>query len=325
MERGVRIPKQRAEAAKNELQDDGVLDTSLQPVTQQDHIVFPVTDDYKGETVEASFESFTTTTTFREAVTPFLTDEEQEVFIHSYDSVGSIAIIQVPDELAEKEDAIGQALLDAQPSIRTVRSRNTERGGQQRLRTTKHLAGEDTTKTVHVEHGVELVVDVDAVYFSPRLSTERARIANMVGAGEDVLVMFSGCAPYPCVIAEKSEAASITGVEINDAGHRLGVENVGRNGFENRVSLHQGDVADVVPGLGVFDRVVMPAPHNATDYVDLGKRVVRDQGVLHVYAFVKNGDHKTFDELSVENTVVCGDRSPSEQRVCYDVVLSEHR
>ena len=162
MGRGVRIPKQRAEAAKNELQDDGVLDTALQPVTQQDHIVFPVTDDYEGETVEASFESFTTTKTFREAVTPFLTDEEQEVFIHSYDTVGSIAIIQVPDELAEKEDTIGQALLDAQPSIRTVRSRNTERGGHHRLRPTNLLAREDPLITVHVVHSVKL--DSDRVH-----------------------------------------------------------------------------------------------------------------------------------------------------------------
>jgi hypothetical protein len=36
------------------------------------------------------------------------------------------------------------------------------------------------------------------------LSTERKRISELVKPGEKVLVMFSGAAPYVCVIAKKT-------------------------------------------------------------------------------------------------------------------------
>ena len=39
-------------------------------------------------------------------------------------------------------------------------------------------------------------------YFSARLSTERKRVADLVKAGENVLVMFSGVEPYVAVIAK---------------------------------------------------------------------------------------------------------------------------
>jgi len=85
------------------------------------------------------------------------------------------------------------------------------------------------------ENNIRLKLDIEKVYFSPRLSLERMRIAELVNTSksresknkksekkEDILVMFSGCAPYCCVIAKnaKTKVNSVIGIEINPEGHK---------------------------------------------------------------------------------------------------------
>ena len=44
--------------------------------------------------------------------------------------------------------------------------------------------------------------------------------------GEKVLVMFSGCAPYPVVIGRNTKAKEIYGIELNPLAHKFAEENV---------------------------------------------------------------------------------------------------
>lgn len=328
MVKGVQTQPREAEAVRQRLLRDGVLHEEYKPRRDDDTVVFPVKDDYDGDTIDCDFERFKSTPSFKDAVEDMLTGAERDAFIHSYDVIGDIAIIQVPDVLEGKAGRIAERLLASKPNVNTVRRRSEERSGTFRLRETAHLAGVDKTQTTHVEHGVRISVDVNDVYFSPRLSTERGRIAGLVEDGERVLVMFSGCAPYPCVIAELAAPDLVVGVELNPAAHRHAVQSVDQNGFGDVIDLYQGDVDDVVPDLGVFDRVVMPAPHDALRHVSLLEGSVAD-GRAHIYSFVNTGRLASGDlgsDLPGEGvrTVRCGDRSPSETRVCFDRRLSEH-
>ena len=73
-----------------------------------------------------------------------------------------------------------------------------------------------------------------------------------------MLVMFSGCAPYPIVIAKNAKPAEIAAVELNPVAYDYAVENVKLN-KANNVTLFEGDVNEVVPILHKkFDRILMP-------------------------------------------------------------------
>jgi len=182
----------------------------------------------------------------REALAGRLSEKEMARLKTAFDVVGDIAILEIDRELRRREKLIASTLLKLHPHIKTVVRKAGGHAGALRLQKMKHLAGRKTSKTVHKENGVELKLDIEKVYFSARQGTERLRIARLVQPGEEVLVMFSGCAPYPCVIARNSPARKVYGIELNKTGHAYGRENIFLNRLSN-VRLMQGDVRKVVP------------------------------------------------------------------------------
>src|SRR5205823_2871507 len=103
----------------------------------------------------------------------------------SFDVVGDIAIIKIPEELRARRMAIGDAIRRWNPKIGVVLE---DRGvkGEHRIREIDVIAGEPRTTTVHTEHGLHYRVDLSRAYFSPRLASERKRIADLIEAGETV-------------------------------------------------------------------------------------------------------------------------------------------
>ncbi len=175
-----------------------------------------------------------------------LTQKEIESLKTAYDMVGSIAIIEIDEILKHKEKFIAKTLLKTNKSIKTVLKKAGVHDGMFRTQKLSWLAGKKTRETTYKENNILLKLDVEEVYFSPRLSTERKRIMGLVKEREDILVMFSGCAPYPCVLAKNTNARNIFGIEINPIGHKYGLENLKLNNIHN-VVLINGDVKKVVP------------------------------------------------------------------------------
>ncbi len=182
----------------------------------------------------------------RDALQGKLSEKEMTRLKTAFDVVGDIAILEIDRGLRKQEKLIAKTLLGIHPHIKTAVRKAGSHTGKLRLQKMKHLAGKKTMETVHKENGVELALDIEKVYFSARQGTERLRIANVVKEGEEVLVLFSGCAPYPCVIAKNSKARKVYGIELNAIGHAYGVENAFRNRLGN-VRLIQGDVRKIVP------------------------------------------------------------------------------
>ncbi len=175
-----------------------------------------------------------------------LTKEEMELFKRSFDAIGDIAILEIDETLVKKEKQIAKFLLDTHINIKTVLKKSGGHEGEFRVQKMKFLAGEDKRETIHKESGVLLKLNVETVYFSPRLANERLRITKLVKPNEEVLVMFSGCAPYPCVLSRLTKAKMIYGIELNPEGHNYGWENVKLNKLTN-VFLINDDVKKAVP------------------------------------------------------------------------------
>jgi len=88
---------------------------------------------------------------------------------------------------ATKRKRLQQRSSMQNPNIKTVLRKDGAHEGQFRTQQMKYLAGIDTKETTHVESGVKMRIDVERVYFSPRLSTERLRIARLIKSNEDVM------------------------------------------------------------------------------------------------------------------------------------------
>ena len=254
-----------------------------------------------------------------------LTQQEKKILPRSFDVVGSIAIFNdFPPELKKKEKYIAETLIQLNKNIKTVAKKAKKYSG--RLRTPKItiIAGEKTKETVHKENNIFLKLNVETCYFSARSSNERLRIARAVKQGESVLVLFSGVAPFVCVIAKNTQAKEVHGIELNKKAHRYAQGNVVLNKFTN-VQLVQGDVKKIVPTLKKkFDRIIMPLPKNAASYLTLVLQRLKKSGTIHLYLFRKKEDvGKTVEDYQQHFKEVvlikCGVYSPRVFRVCLDL------
>jgi tRNA (guanine37-N1)-methyltransferase len=202
-----------------------------------------------------------------------------------------VAVVEVPDGLREYERLVAEAIMEVHRGVRSVLGKASSRYGEYRLRELRLILGDPDTEVEHRESGCRFRVDPNLAYFSTRESTERDRIVSMVRPGEDVLVMFSGVAPFPVRIAKGVEGVKVTGVEVNPDAHRYAQANAKLNKVADRVQLHLGDVREVCPSLGrAFDRVLMPLPKGAHEFLDVAVRMVRPGGVLHLYHWAPEDD-----------------------------------
>ena len=153
-----------------------------------------------------------------------LSEDEIADLNSAYDVIGDVVIVEIPEELQIHKKEIGEALL-AFTKRRTIYMKKSKVKGVTRVRDLELLAGEDNPITIHKEHGTRLKLDVKKVYFSPRLATERKRVADLVRDGEEILDMFAGVGPFPFVIA-KEKSVDITAIDINEVAIQYLNENI---------------------------------------------------------------------------------------------------
>jgi tRNA (guanine37-N1)-methyltransferase len=209
------------------------------------------------------------------------------------DTVGDIAIIEIPPELKTHKSLIGQAILKTHKNIRTVLAKVGAISGTYRLREFDIIAGEPRTNTVHKEYGCKYHVDVAKTYFSTRLSHEHNRVASLVQKGETVVDLFAGVGPFSVLIAKKNEDAKVYAVDINPEAIEFLKRNIRLNRMENRVFPILGDARQVIEDklLGIADRLIMNLPEKAIEFVDAACRATKPAGgTVHFYGFIRLPD-----------------------------------
>ena len=264
-----------------------------------------------------------------------LTKKELNLMPTSFDTVGDILIFsEFPEELKSKEKIIGIQILDNFKNIKVITKKTKNYGGTFRTPTLKIMAGERRKETTHRENGIKVKLNVQNVYFSARLGHERERINKLIKKDETLLVMFSGCGIYPVNISKNTEAKEIYAVEINPEGHRYAEENIILNKTSN-ITLFNGDVNDILPKIKkTFDRVLMPLPKSAEDFLDIALTKLKLKGTLHFYDFM----HENEFDLSKEKVKAaakrnkrksrilaftkCGQFGPGKYRVCVDAKIN---
>lgn len=221
----------------------------------------------------------------REMLGERLKEDEINLVRRSFEIIGDVVVIEIPDEVLHLKNEIVEAILRKHKHVKTVLRKIGEVEGTFRVAKYEKIFGE-RTETIVREHGCRFLVDPTKVYYSVRLSGERERIAKLVKEGERILVMFAGVGPYAVVIAKLAKPSEVIGVELNPIAVEYFRENVRLNKVEDIVKVVKGDVRDVVPNLpGKFDRILMPAPYSAREFVPLIREKVKRGGYVHYYTF----------------------------------------
>lgn len=223
----------------------------------------------------------------------------------SLDIVGDIAIVEIPDQLKDCKDLIGQAILKTHKNIKSVHAKAGAISGVYRIRDLTHIAGENRTRTIYNEYGCQYHVDVAKAYFSPRLSQEHHRVAALVKAGEVVADLFAGVGPFAVPIGKLCPEAKVYAADINPDAVELLKINIRVNRVENRVYPLLGDARELAKNklCGVADRVIMNLPETAIDFVDAACQTLKPKGgVVHFYGFIRKPD--TIEDLKTRFTIL---------------------
>ena len=207
----------------------------------------------------------------------------------SFDIIGDVVILEIPEELKSFKYKIGKAALNFTKK-KAVFRKGSEVKGIKRTRVLEYLAGSKISETIHREYGARFLMDVKKVYFSPRLATERHRVLNMVKDGETIIDMFAGVGPFSILIA-LSKDVKIYAIDINPDAYNYLKKNMAINKVEDKIIPILGDASDYLKRTNIMaDRIIMNLPGVAYKYLDTAIDSLKICGILHYYEFSSDFD-----------------------------------
>jgi tRNA (guanine37-N1)-methyltransferase len=233
--------------------------------------------------------------------------------------IGDIALIRTPLGMNPEElRPLAEEILRRLPYVKSVWASLPGIEGPYRLRRHVWLAGEQRSETLYREHGCVFKVDINRVYISPSLNYEHVRVARLVEPGEVVFNMFAGAGLFSIIIARHAEPSRVYSVDINPDAYYYMAENIRLNRVEDRVVPILGDAKEVAESrlARSADRVLMPYPELALEYLPYAASSLRGSGWIHVYLHVRTdrGEHwrskardlveKRLREISVQSYTI---------------------
>lgn len=293
MSRCIRVLKKEGEDLRSRLVNSKLLDIRHKIRVDGEYLVIPVLcDSFEGyEAKESEAEELDIRPIDYKEILNF-PDWLNEELPRSYDLIGDVALIKLPDVLIPYKEKIGDAMIKATPCIRVVMMDSGVKG-EFRVRELERISGTGTSETVHKEFGVKIAVDPSFVYFNPRLASERARIALAVKKGETVIDMFSGVSPFPVVISKLAHPKVIYSIDLNPEAERFTKMNIEMNHIKNIVSII-GDAREVVKQLPKADRIIMNLPQSSDEFLDSAMESAKTGAVIHMHKVLERADLEDF-------------------------------
>jgi tRNA (guanine37-N1)-methyltransferase len=285
--RGLLVPRSRGEEVRRRLLDASGLRRDLKILREGEFLVLPIAGDAPlpdewGEVVLREFPSVAPAapSDYRDLLGG--TPETKADLPRSFDIVGDIVLVRLPLALESRKEEVGHALLSFVPAARIV---GLDRGvhGPERRRRVERIAGSGGWRTRHRENGVELEVDVERAYFSPRLAREHARVAADVREGERVYDLCCGVGPFALVLARDGRASHITAVDSNPDAVSLLQATRARYPWGRRIEVVEAPIERFLASAGAVERVILNLPHEGIKYLPSVAPTIAPRGRLHYY------------------------------------------
>ncbi len=289
----IRVPKTEGERVRAELLSKGILDTGRRIGSDNGFLLIPIlTDEYDDhEIIEADLEHLEhAPTDYKDALD--IPEELKEYLPTSFDIIGDVAVIKLPDILLPYKNSIGDSLIKVNRSVRIVMMDSGVKGDL-RIRELERIAGEGGSATIHKEFGVRMAADPSKVYFNPRLASERYRIASLVKDGEIIIDMFAGAAPFGLVICKRARPKIIYSIDINPDAERFARKSMELNRIENIVPI-TGDAAEAIKDLPEADRVIMNLPQTAEVFLADALSKTKVSGIVHLHKVIERSELDIF-------------------------------
>lgn len=240
----------------------------------------------------------------------------------SFEIIGDIAIIEIKENLKYLSLEIAKTIIEINSSIKVVLEKTENISGEFRTKKLNFIYGENRKETIYKENGILLKLNVEQVYFSSKLSTEREFLSRQVKDNEKILVMFSGCGPYTFNILKANPNIDlIDSIEINPKGHFYALENLKLNKnilrkskqfqqlkkennhlfdktiLENlnkeKIHFFKGDVKIIIQNqlkANTYDKIYMPLPKDAGDFLDDAFKVTKKNSIIYMYDFIREDE-----------------------------------
>jgi len=216
--------------------------------------------------------------------------EEIEKVYSSFDIIGDIIIIKIPEELDGKKEIIAKILINKIKTVKTVFQQISSVQGEYRTRRLCFLIGINKSITEYREHGCIFKVDVLKTYFSPRLSTERLRVSKLIRNNEIIVNMFAGIGTYSIILAKKNPDCIVYSIDSNPHATDLCIINSKLNKVQDRVIPILGNARTIISTQlkGKATRVLMPLPEQASEFIDSAIMALKNnKGIIHYFAHIK--------------------------------------
>jgi len=238
----------------------------------------------------------------RKALEGILSEKESEELFSAFDQIGDIIVIRIPDSLLSKKKIIGGIILERVSTAKSVFYQSSDVEGDFRTRSLELVAGEDRTETEYKEYGCRFAVDVEKVFFSPRLSTERERIANLVQDEEIVVNMFGGVGMFSILVA-KNKKCTVYNIDINPIASKLCEKNINLNKLVGEVICINGDAVKIIKERleNKGDRTLMLLPERSDEFLESAILATRNNGIIHYYSHIHADKKQDAPKLSEQH------------------------
>ena len=238
----------------------------------------------------------------KKALENILSDEDAKDLVSAFDQIGDIIIVRIPDSLISKKKIIGKALLEQVKTAKTVFHQSSPVEGDFRTRNLELIEGDEKTETEYRENGCRFIVDVEKAFFSPRLSTERERISNLVNDHDVIINMFGGVGMFS-LLAAKKKSCTVYNIDINPVASKLCEENIKLNKLKGKVISLNGDATKIIKEKlqDKADRVLMLLPERSDEFLDTAISSLNKNGVIHYYSHIHAEKKQDAPKLSEEH------------------------
>jgi len=295
--KGIMVNCKNAEKILQKIKKNNFLNENYKIREENNIVYFPIKDYLKKDVF--SYKIFlrefekkkTNPKSYKEILC--LPDEKLKCLPSSYDVIGNIVLIKLPDEILQYKKDIAKAILKIYKNIETV-CLSKPVSGELRTRDIEIIAGRKSTVTTHKEYGLSFLLDVNKTYFSPRLANERRRISKLVGSSEVVVDMFAGVAPFSIMIAKYADPRIVFSIDKNKDAVFYARENVKKNKVLDKVEVFFDDAKNAAKILKTrnmqADRVIMNLPFSSYLFFPYVFKLFTERCYIHYYDILKENE-----------------------------------
>ena len=160
---GLKVPKKEANNIRIILQEKSILNHGLKIRRSDDYVYLPLNQELNDEflkelgllsvnIVDIDFEILVKRPrSIEDYLKGKIPNSKMDEFKKSFDIIGDVVILEIPEELEEEKFLIGEAALKF-TKRKSVYRKKSEIKGVVRTRELEHLAGEDQSITIHKEY-----------------------------------------------------------------------------------------------------------------------------------------------------------------------------